>query len=103
MTSFLACNNSLSFQELCEKCRTLGFYCRRINISGADGSQRSDSPDPPASLGSLYSLMSGGSSAINPFLGNGFGNPSMATFGGDMGGVGSEISVPSWSGVDHIQ
>ena len=24
------------FQELCEKCRTLGFYCRRINATGAD-------------------------------------------------------------------
>ena len=42
-------------QELCEKCRTLGFYCRRINVSGlaADSDRNSDS----GSQTQLYNLM----------------------------------------------
>lgn len=42
-------------QELCEKCRTLGFYCRRINVSGlaADSDRSSES----GSQTQLYNLM----------------------------------------------
>ena len=38
------------FQELCEKCRTLGFYCRRINISALGEGDRSDTPQTPFNL-----------------------------------------------------